>query len=72
MLPTEKVPDRRSDFGGVRLQREVTSVEEADLGTRDIALECFCSRGQEESLELPVSRSFRTWRTVRKVLILRS
>ena len=30
------------------------------------------SCGQEELREMPVSRRFRTWRTVRKVLILRS
>jgi hypothetical protein len=32
----------------VRLQREVTRVEEADLSAREIALERLSSRGQEE------------------------
>src|SRR4051812_8049499 len=54
-----KLPDCRCDFSGVRLQREVPGVEEADIGVRNIALERFGSRGQEERIVLAPHRQQR-------------
>src|SRR5580658_5152462 len=54
-----KVPDRRGDFGGVRFQREVPGVEEADECAWNIPLEGFGSRGQEEWVVLAPNRQQR-------------
>jgi hypothetical protein len=41
----EEVSHRIRNLLGMALQREVSCVEQMDLGTRDIALECFRARG---------------------------
>src|SRR5262245_1148085 len=47
-LRFEEVADRRGDLRGVRFQREVPRIEEADDHTRNIALERLGARRQEE------------------------
>src|SRR5215831_1288234 len=58
--PIEENADSRRYIRAGRFQREVTRVEEADIGTRDIALERFGPRGQEERVVLVLRPGF--WR----------
>ena len=44
---TQATNSRRSDFKGVRLEREVTGIEEPDRRLRNVALERFSPRRQE-------------------------
>ncbi len=49
----KEVTDGRRDLRGVRLQREVAGVDEADDRIRDVALKCLGARRQEEGIVLP-------------------
>src|SRR5262249_1913691 len=55
----EEVADRRRDLLGMCFQREVAGVEEAHDGTRNIALERFRARRQEERVVLAPHREER-------------
>jgi hypothetical protein len=46
----KELPDRRSDRLGVRLEREVPGLEEADVGLRDVAPERLRAGRQEEGV----------------------
>src|SRR6188508_426857 len=48
----QEIADRRRNFRGMCLQREVTGVEEADDGARNVALEGFGAGRQEEGIVL--------------------
>ncbi len=47
-----EVADGRCDLRGVRLQRNMSNIEEADDRIRDVALERFGARWQEERIVL--------------------
>src|ERR1700730_9526648 len=49
---SQEVTDCRRDFLGVRFQREVTGVEEADNCTGNVASECLGTGRQEERIVL--------------------
>src|SRR5262245_55306483 len=55
-LSVEEVADRTGDFGGMGLQGEVTGVEEAHLGRRDVTLERFRAWRKEERVVLAPDR----------------
>ena len=55
---SEEIADLLRDLLRVGLQREVSGVEQADIGIRNIALEGFGSRGHEEWVVLaPTARN---------------
>src|SRR3989442_5932656 len=56
---SEEAADHRRDLRGMRFQREVTRVEEADDGTRNIALERLGAERQEERVVLAPHRQQR-------------
>src|SRR5215469_18817686 len=57
--PAEEVANGGCELRAVRLQREVTRVEEADIGTGDVAFVRFGSRRQEERVVLAPDRQQR-------------
>jgi hypothetical protein len=50
--PVEEATNDGRNLHAVRLQREMASVKETDLGARDVARERLGSRGQEERVVL--------------------
>jgi hypothetical protein len=72
MLPTrvfaEKIADDSRDFSVVRLQCEVTGIEEADLRIGNVAPERFGARRKEERVVLAPRRQKR-WLVRPEVLL---
>src|SRR4029077_18993684 len=55
----KEVADRSGDLGGMRLQREMAGIEEADDRVRDIPFERLGARRQEERIVLAPYRQER-------------
>src|SRR5262245_23979232 len=56
---SKELPDRRGDLVAMCLERKVAGVEEAHIGSRDVAFECLRTSRQEERIVLAPHRQKR-------------